>query len=92
MNQLQTLEQFMEDRDAALLSLNKDKIVSYGRRWGVRFPSSSSEKAFWAKVHKARICLAYFPESERELSRNWLKNNGFGVPVTVGEERTNEKF
>lgn len=92
MNQSQALEQFMADRDTALLSLDKEKIISFCRRWGVRFPNSNNEKVFWAEVHKARICLSYFPEDERELSRSWLQNNGFGVPETVGKERTDEKF
>ena len=67
---------FVRDRDAALLSLDREKILAYFRKYHVRIPQN--EKVLWASIHKARLSiLCGIPESEKEKSRQWLRENGF---------------
>ena len=67
--------QFIEDRNDALLSLDKGKIKAYAAKYGARI--SDNDEIFWASVHKARIVIKAIPESEKEISRKWLKEHGF---------------
>ena len=50
------MEDFIKERNEALLSLDKEKILAYGKKYNVKFPEN--EKIFWAGVHKA-ICNLY---------------------------------
>jgi hypothetical protein len=72
---LKKLNNFVKERDAALLSLDRGKILAYCRKYQVHIPSN--EKVFWAAIHKAKIALKSFPESEKEISRKWLSENRF---------------
>lgn len=70
-------DQFIKDRNEALLSLNKFKIQAYAMKYGAMF--SDNDEIFWASVHKARIAIKEIPESEKQISRKWLKAHGFRV-------------
>lgn len=78
------MNNFIKERNEALLSLNKKKIVAYMKKYGITIPSN--EKVFWAGVHKA-ICSLYFVEENKitleqyTKSANWLKENGFEIGV-----------
>ena len=65
---------FVRERDEVLLSLDKEKIVSFCRKYVIYYPHSEVE--FWKSVHKARVSLKGFPESEKETSRKWLLQHG----------------
>ena len=67
--------EFARERDRVLLSLDQEKIVSFCRKYGIYYPHT--EMAFWESVHKARIALKDFPQSEREASKRWLQKHGF---------------
>jgi hypothetical protein len=71
------LDQFFKDRDEALLSLDKDKILAYMIKYGVHV--SRTERVFWAGVHKARLALNCVDAEGKILSRNWLVENGFSA-------------
>ena len=74
------MNDFIKERNEALLSLDKEKILAYGKKYNVKFPED--EKIFWAGVHKA-ICSLYsipvnkITKEQYEKSKNWLKENGF---------------
>lgn len=69
-------ELFIKERNEALLSLDKQKILAYSQKYsGGSDPES--DIVFWAGVHKARVAIAAFPESEKAISRQWLKEHGF---------------
>lgn len=78
------MDNFIKERNKALLSLNKKKIIVYMKKYGITIPSN--EKIFWAGVHKA-ICSLYFVEENKitlekyTKSANWLKENGFEIGV-----------
>lgn len=74
------MEDFIKERNEALLSLDKEKILAYGKKYNVKFPED--EKILWAGVHKA-ICNLYLipvnkiTKEQYEKSKEWLKENGF---------------
>jgi hypothetical protein len=71
------LDLFIRDRDEAILSLDKDRILAYMIKYGVYIPED--ERVFWAGVHKARLALNCVDAEGKILSRNWLAENGFST-------------
>lgn len=69
------MEKFVKERDEALLSLDKKKILAYSKKYSVKFPKN--ETAFWAGVHKAITALDSATEEQKQRSRDWLVANGF---------------
>ncbi len=70
-------DNFMRDRDLALKSLNKQKIMDYAKQYNVMLPLD--QKTFWAAVHKARIAImgGVITEEDKQVSREWLRSNGY---------------
>ena len=48
-------KQFIRDRDKALLSLEKEKIIAYCKKYGIPIPEK--EIVFWAGVHKGIVSM-----------------------------------
>lgn len=69
---------FLQERNAALLSLDYRIITSYMRHYGVTVPADM--QMFWAGVHKARCMWAGCPKMARAESAAWLIQHGFQVP------------
>lgn len=67
--------QFVKEQEEALLSLNKEKILAYAKKYDIQLPQS--EKAFWGGVHKAICSLPSASPEQKEISKNWLLENGF---------------
>ena len=78
------MNDFIKERNEALLSLNKDKIVAYMKKYGISIPQN--EKIFWVGVHKS-ICSLYLVDKngitleQYTKSADWLKENGFQIGV-----------
>lgn len=70
------MKQFCKERDEALLSLDREKIMSYARKYGVRF-NPSNELVFWASVHKAILGIRNAPQKQKAKSAKWLVEHGF---------------
>ena len=68
-------KKLIKERDEALLSLDKDKIIKTFKKYGVCIPKD--ERIFWAGIHKARIEVLSFPEDVKNVSIKWLIENGF---------------
>lgn len=68
------MQQFLKDRNDALLSMDKEKITAYLRKYGS--PVAQSEEIFWAGVHKARTACLQLPTEERRKSKEWLAERG----------------
>ena len=68
------IDTFVQDRNAALLSLDRTKIRRFARKYGVQMPTS--EEAFWRAVHKARTGCKHLPARERSKSKAWLRERG----------------
>ncbi len=69
------LSRIVKERDEAILSLDKEKIMSYMNKYGVKMPSN--ELVFWAGVHKAVLRIDSATKEQREKSAKWLLDNGF---------------
>lgn len=78
------MDNFIEERNSALLSLDKDKIIAFDKKYGIKIPED--EQVFWAGVHKA-ICNLYLVEDNKITieqymrSAEWLKENGFSPNI-----------
>jgi hypothetical protein len=70
---------FVSERRAALLSMDREKILAYMHKWQadklVIDMMEADELVFWGGVHKARVACPELPKYERDQSRRWLKLN-----------------
>lgn len=69
------MKQFIKDRNEALLSLDKEKIVAYLNKYNVPIPDN--ELVFWAGVHKGIVSLNSAPIEKKERSADWMIEHGF---------------
>lgn len=69
------LSQYVRDRNAALFSLDKNKILRFCRHYGITLPAA--EDVFWAAVFKSILHITDAPENLKAQAREWLKENGF---------------
>lgn len=76
------LETLLRDRDEALLSLDREKLEAYFRKYDILIPAD--ELLFWSAIHKARTALYSLPPAERKKSRDWLAARGF---THMGDEQ-----
>lgn len=71
------IDEFLKERNAALLSLDEAQIRAYSFKCGAPLPSNPI--SFWAAVHKARTGIKTLPREARVLSHQWLKKHGFST-------------
>jgi hypothetical protein len=72
-------EQFVADRDKALLSLNRATILAYLRKYdpaAAKRQAKVSKEVFWGGVHKARTAATSLPMTARTSSKVWLAMRG----------------
>lgn len=70
---------FIKDRDAALFSMDKEKILAFCREYGVSMPSN--DLVFWAGIHKAICTLATSSQAQKKISKKWLLDHGFSSDI-----------
>lgn len=68
------VDNFVKDRDEALLSLDRKKIEKYMKKYGIPKPP---KEIFWVSVHKARCEIDKFPKEEKQKSMVWLVTRGY---------------
>ena len=85
------MNDFIKERNEALLSLDKEKIIAYSKKHNIDLPKD--EKVFWAGVHKA-ICNLYLYSTNDEISLEqyersytWLSENGFSPSIFGGDKK-----
>lgn len=72
-----TMKEFVADRDAALLSMDKAQLIAYGNKWGVNWKLVPGKKEwFWVSVHMARTGAKTLPMEARIESKRWLTERG----------------
>ena len=74
------MSKFIKERDEALLSLDKLKIMSYMKNYGVQF-NPSNKTVFWAGVHKAILGIRSSTPEQRAKSADWLVSHGFTAEI-----------
>ena len=68
------MKNFVQERDAALLSLDEKRIKTYCQAWGVPIPNSN--EVFWRAVHKAVCNITSASTEQRRRSAQWLVEHG----------------
>lgn len=73
------LDEFIKDRDNALLSFERPVIEAYMRKYHMDIPESDG--AFWADSCRAIIMLSGMPDWAKEKAREILKEYGLSENV-----------
>lgn len=84
------MKQFVRERDEALRSLDKEKIIAYCKKYNMNIPQD--EKLLFAGVHKARLGIKNITLEEQMESAIWLLENGFRLPEYTSQRVWNELF
>ena len=66
---------FVKDRDAALLSLDENKIRAFCRKYNVQI--SDNPLVFWASIYKSILAMRNCPADIRENAGTWRDSHGF---------------
>ena len=74
-------DEAIKDRNEALLSLDKEKILAYYRKYDVPMPEN--EIIMWASVHKCILAIYDMPKDVKENSRAWLLRHGFQTRISA---------
>jgi hypothetical protein len=69
-----TLEQFKKDRNDAMLSKDKQTIVTFMKQYDIPIPR---DDIFWITVHKTITAIPTLPIDFRRLSKAYLREAGF---------------
>lgn len=75
------IHEFVKERDEALLSLDKERILKFTRKYGVQLPTT--DKGFWGGVHKAILHLESATDEQKEYSKQWLLQNNFKLEINI---------
>jgi hypothetical protein len=72
------MKQFLADRSAAFLSMDKPTILAYAILDGVgALQKCADSDIFWISVHMARTAATDLPMAERVKSKQWLNERGY---------------
>lgn len=83
---IKPIEEFVKQRNEALFSLDRDKIIkfyelAYGKSEAKKF-AKVDEKVFWAAVYKAICNIISAPDDLKAYAEKWLTQNGFAADVS----------
>ena len=75
-------KKFIKERDEALLSLDKERIVKFMRKYNPEAKIPENETVFWAAIHKAICVLDSANPGQKLNSTIWLVNHGFRPEIS----------
>jgi hypothetical protein len=75
---------FTKERDEAMLSLDREKILAYCRKYGIAIPEN--ELVLWAGIHKSIVALKGIPKERKASSAKWLISHGFKAGIDFETE------
>ncbi len=70
---------FNIERDLALLSLDKAKILNYLQKYNIEQDENLTEEEFWAGVHYSILGLHSATKEQKNRSKNWLLLHNFSL-------------
>ena len=68
-----SLMRFVEERNEALVSLDREKIEKYADKYGIELPDD--DEVFWRSVHKAIANISTLSDDVRQRSVEWLRRD-----------------
>ena len=74
---MSNLEQYVKERDKALLSFDFKKMKKLCKKWEI--PAPADDVAFYAGMMKTICELNKATELDKKRARKWLVNNHFEV-------------
>lgn len=78
-NNLDLILQFTKERDEAVLTLDKDTIISFCQKYQVPIPKK--ELSFWAGIHKTICQIPSASPEQKKMSEAWLIEHGFNIDI-----------
>ena len=78
---MKALQRFVQERNEALFSLDKDRLKAYMRKYNLPVEDCSDD-VFWASVYKAICNIKNAPEPIAEEARTWLNERGFRTTIS----------
>lgn len=79
------IEQFVKERNEALYSLDRDKILAFVRKYnGEEFAQqmeNADELVFWGSVYKGIANITNAPKAMHNKAIAWLKEHGFSPVI-----------
>ena len=79
---MKVLQRRVQERNEALFSLDKNKIIAYLRKYNLP-TEASSDIVFWAGIYKAICNIKNAPEPIVEEARAWLNERGFSTTISL---------
>ena len=79
---MKVLQRRVQERNEALFSLDKNKIMAYLRKYNLP-TEASSDTVFWAGIYKAICNIRNAPEPIVEEARAWLNERGFSTTISL---------
>ena len=79
---MKVLQRRIQERNEALFSLDKNKIIAYLRKYNLP-TEASSDIVFWAGIYKAICNIKNAPEPIVEEARAWLNERGFRTTISL---------
>lgn len=73
------MQKYLKDRKEVLKSLDIEKAKKFFCKYCLPLPKH--ENSIIAGLHKARLYANEITEEEKEISRQWLKDNGFSENI-----------
>lgn len=70
---------FVAERDFALLSLDKKRILDYIEKYDIPQDEDLTEEEFWAGVHYSILNLRSATEKQKAKSRAWLLVHNYSI-------------
>ena len=79
---MKVLQRRVQERNEALFSLDKNKIMAYLRKYNLPV-EECSDAVFWAGVYNAICNIKNAPEPIVEEARAWLNERGFSTTIIL---------
>lgn len=70
-----SISDFIKERNEAFFSLDKEKIISYCKKYSDDIPED--ELVFWAGVRYAILGIASSNDEQKNEAKQWLISHGF---------------
>ncbi len=74
-----SIEDFVNERNSVLFSLDAYEIKAYMKKWGVPIPENNV--VFWATVYKAICNIPGAPADKVKMAKEWLHRKGMSTEI-----------